>query len=337
MSEASDTPVSFPALIADIGGTNARFQLVDADGPVGDVCELVTADHETMEDAMAAALPEPDAARSAVVAAAGPITPNGLKLTNCHWNIETDRFFDATGMDELILFNDFEAQALALPFLKQDDFHELNPNGEANDRATKAVLGPGTGLGVGMLVRSGAGFVTVAGEGGHVDLGPRTAREADIWQHLEQIEGRISGEQVLCGRGMVNLYRAVCAADGVEPAFDEPSAISATGLAGSDPQAVETLHIFVTCLGRVAGDLALTSFSKGGVFIGGGIARRLLPVINEGGMLEAFLDKAPHRGLLEAMKLAVVTCPQPALLGLSGFARAAAPFAIDLEGRHWKR
>lgn len=337
MTSDTTPSVSFPALIADIGGTNARFQLVDAGGPMGDVCELVTADFDTMEDAMAAALPQPDIACSAVVAAAGPITASGLKLTNCHWNIETSRFFEATRMDELILFNDFEAQALALPFLQADDFHGLNPKALDNERATKAVLGPGTGLGVGMLVRSGAGFTTVAGEGGHVDLGPRTQREAEIWPHLDRIDGRISGEQVLCGRGMANLYRAICAADGVAPALEEPSDISAAGLAGTDPQAVETLHIFAVCLGRVAGDLALTSFSKGGVFLGGGIARRLLPIIDEGGLLEAFLDKAPHGEVLGGMKLAVVTCPQPALLGLSGFARAAAPFAVDLEGRHWKR
>ncbi|EFL89139.1 glucokinase [Ahrensia sp. R2A130] len=337
MTRNTTPPVPFPALLADIGGTNARFQLVDADGPRGDVCELVVAEHESLEAATQLVMPKDVTIKSAVLAGAGPLKPTGRQLTNSHWDIVAETFMDRTSIDNLILFNDFEAQALALPFLKPEDFHELNPQAIENERATKAVLGPGTGLGVGLLVRSGAGFTTVAGEGGHVDLGPRNEREAAIWQHLDRIDGRISGEQVLCGRGMANLYRATCVADGVTPALEKPADISEAGLDGSDPQAVETLHIFAACLGRIAGDLALTSFSKGGAYIGGGIARRLLPIIDEGGLLEAFLDKAPHRALLETMKLAVVTCPQPALLGLSGYARAAAPFAVDLEGRHWKR
>ena len=165
----------------------------------------------------------------------------------------------------------------------------LPPN---DDPMTKAVLGPGTGLGVGLLVRAGgtAGFQW-AGEGGHVDLGPRNEREVEVWKHLVPLDGRISGEQVLCGDGLVNVYRACCATDGVEPEYDQAADISVAGNAscagtkqGMDsltPKLSRRFRCSACTLGRIAGDLALTSMARGGVYIGGGIAQKILPFLKE--------------------------------------------------------
>ncbi len=165
--------------------------------------------------------------------------------------------------------------------------------------ATRVVLGPGTGLGVGALVHAGDIWVPVPGEGGHVDLGPRTPRDMAIWPNIEAGPntpgGRIEAETLISGGGMLRLYRAIARTDGKTPTLDTPEAVTRAGLAGDDQAAVETLNLFATYLGRLAGDVALTFMAKGGVFLGGGIAPRIPGVLQNGGFREAFVDKSPHR------------------------------------------
>ncbi|MEP0940487.1 MAG: glucokinase, partial [Rhizobiaceae bacterium] len=277
------THLSFPVLIGDIGGTNARFQIIGAAHAPPVIFQPVrTADFATIEQAIEqSVLANTDInPRSALIAAAGPITSNGLDLTNCHWNIMPGPFLQLASFEQLVLMNDFEAQALALPCLNAENGAVLG-GGELDiaGRSTKAVLGPGTGLGVGILVRAGGKWIPVAGEGGHVDLGPRNKREADVWAQLETIEGRISAEQAVCGDGLVNLYRACCSTDQVPVELDSPAAISVAAMGATNDQAVEALSLFCITLGRVAGDLALTSMARGGVYIGGGIAQKILPFL----------------------------------------------------------
>ena len=335
------TELLFPVLIGDIGGTNARFQIIEKAHAHPIVFEPVrTADFDTLEQAidqtvLAFTRLQP---HCALIAAAGPITEDGLDLTNCHWNIVPDQFLKLASFEQLVLMNDFEAQALALPCLSPNDGSALG-KGESDFEGeyTKAVLGPGTGLGVGLLVRAGGKWIPVAGEGGHVDLGARNDREALVWRNLETIEGRISAEQAVCGYGLVNLYTACCKADGVVARFVTPAEVSNAAMDGDSKQAVEALSLFCTVLGRVAGDLALTSMARGGVYIAGGIAQKILPFLQSSEFRSNFEDKAPHSALMAKIATIVVTHDLPALLGLAAFANDPDLYLLDLGYRNWVR
>lgn len=333
---------AFPVLLADIGGTNARFRVLESGAGDARVFDTVpVADYATIEDAILsvviAQMDEPPA--RAVIAAAGPIRVDGMDFTNSAWEVRPKAFLARTGIATLQLVNDFEAQALALPVLDGDDIEAIGPHFAPRNDRTKAVIGPGTGLGVGTLVHAGNLWVPVPGEGGHVDLGPRSEREEAIWTHLERAEGRVSGEQILSGDGLVNLYNAVCAADGREAMLHGASAVSTAALSarerGEDSEARATLDLFCILLGRVAGDLALTTFAQGGVYLAGGITARILPFLRDGGFRDAFEDKAPHRALMADIATFAITAPLPALEGLEALARNAATYRVDLERRTW--
>ena len=329
----------FPVLIGDIGGTNARFRLLHENGSAENFDPFETADHATISGAITAAIyPQcSELPKTIILAAAGPITQHGLKLTNCAWNIEPDTLLPETGVEQLILFNDFDAQALALPGFSANDVTMVGP--KSNDwsrKATKAVLGPGTGLGVAGLIWADERWVPLGGEGGHVDLGPRTKREEQIWVHLDRFEGRVSAESILSGGGLLNAYRALCLVDSAEAVFSAPAEVSVAALAETNSQAVEALSLFCACLGRVAGDLALTTMAKGGVFIGGGITSRILPFLEKSAFRHEFEDKAPHRKILASIPTCVVTTSLPALDGLTAYARAPETYLITREGRSWQ-
>jgi glucokinase len=198
------------------------------------------------------------------------------------------------------------------------------------------VLGPGTGLGVGGLVFAQHTWIPVPGEGGHVDIGPRSERDFQIWPFLEPIEGRMAGEQILCGRGIMNLYRAVCAADGVDPVLIDPAEVTTHALAESDRAAIETISLFCTYLGRVAGDMALIFMARGGVFLAGGISQKILPALMKSPFRDAFEDKAPHSALMKTIPTFAVIHPMAALSGLAAFARTPRDFGVATEGRRWR-
>jgi len=333
---------NFPILIGDIGGTNARFRVLkDHDSLPVDFPHTKTKDYASIDEAIVDVVLKEGGVqpRTVMLAAAGPITPDGLDLTNCHWNIKPTKQFDSIGVTKVILFNDFDAQAMALPHFSSDQLETIG-DAKLNDEQsvqTKAVLGPGTGLGVAALLRAGDQWVTMGGEGGHVDLGPRSAREADIWENLERFEGRVSAESIICGSGLLNLFNAICKTDSVPTKLSTPSEVSASGMESSNPQAVEALEIFCATLGRVAGDLALTTMAKGGVYLGGGIAAKILPFIAASGFRAAFEDKAHHSELLKAIPTHVVTAEVAALDGLAAFAREPELYSISLSHRMWQR
>ncbi len=296
-----------------------------------------TADFASIDDAIEAVVIEKGGARpkSAMLALAGPISGDRVPLTNCPWVVEPKKCVARFGLSEMVLLNDFEAQSLALPDLTQADLAPIG-GGEMVADGARVVLGPGTGLGAGALVPARDIWVPVPGEGGHVDLGPVSERDFAIWPHVERTGGRIGAETLLCGSGMVRLYRAVCATDGVKPELTTPREVTEAGLAGLSPQAAETLSLFAVHLGRVAGNLALVFMPTGGVFLAGGISAKIAPVLQSGGFREAFLAKWPHQRLLERMATAIVTREDAALAGIAAFARAPARFAVSLTGRRWQ-
>lgn len=326
-----------PVLIGDIGGTNARFALlIDAEAAPHEFPIVKTADFATIDEAIAATIAQaaPMRPRSTVLAVAGPVDGDEIPLTNCDWIVRPLRMLKELGLEEVVVVNDFEAQALAVAALGEEHLEQIGGEQPEPD-ASRVVLGPGTGLGVAGLVHARGIWIPVPGEGGHVDMGPRTERDFEIFPHIERIEGRISGEQMLCGRGLVNLYRAVARADKVEPRFSQPAEISSAGLSGSDRQAEEALDMFVTCLGRLAGDLALVFMSRGGVYLTGGIAQKIVPALKKGSFRAAFEDKAPHSAVLRQMPVYVITHPLAALAGLAAYARTPERFGVSIEDRHW--
>jgi glucokinase len=328
----------FPVLIGDIGGTNARFSLVPGEtGAVHRFPNVQTADFASIDDAIEAVVIDKGGAhpQSAMLALAGPISGDKVPLTNCPWVVEPKKSVARFGLTEMVLLNDFEAQSLALPELAADDLDPIGGGTTTTDGA-RVVLGPGTGLGAGALIPARDIWVPVPGEGGHIDLAPVSERDFAIWPHVERTGGRIGAETLLCGSGMVRLYRAVCATDGVAAHLATPKDVTEAGLAGTDPQAAETLSLFAVHLGRVAGNLALIFMATGGVFLAGGISARIAPVLKSGGFREAFLAKWPHQRLLERMATSIVVKEDAALTGIAAFARAPAHFAVSLTGRRWR-
>ena len=330
--------ISFPILIGDIGGTNARFAiLVDSNSEPKEFPIVQTASHATIEDAIQSTILDRTSIqpRSAVLAVAGPVDGDEIELTNCDWVVRPKEMFRSLGLSDVIVLNDFEAQALAVVALGEEHMEKII-QGEAETGGSRVVLGPGTGLGVAGLVYANQRWIPVPGEGGHVDIGPRSPRDFEVFPHIERIEGRVSGEQILCGRGLVNLYRAVARAQGAEAVLSTPAEITGAGLADGDPVSSEALTMFVTCLGRLAGDLALIFMSRGGVYLTGGIAQKIIPALKKEPFRAAFEDKAPHTQLMRHMPVYVITHPLAALAGLAAFARTPGRFGVETASRRWR-
>jgi glucokinase len=337
-TNGDETVLKFPILIGDIGGTNARFAiLVDSYAEPKDFPTVQTAQFATIDEAIQTAILDRTSIlpRSAVLAVAGPVEGDEIHLTNCNWVVRPKIMAGSLNLEDIVVLNDFEAQALSVVALGEEHMEKIGP-GASEPGAGRVVLGPGTGLGVAGLIHACHRWIPVPGEGGHMDIGPRTARDFEVFPHLERIEGRLSGEQILCGRGLVNVYRAVATADGKEPRFTTPAEITSAALEKSDAVAEEALSIFVTCLGRTAGDLALVFMSRGGVYLTGGIAQKIIPALKTGAFRAAFEDKAPHRQLMQAMPVYVITHPLGAVSGLAAYARTPSRFGVETAGRRWK-
>ncbi len=340
MSKNSENdPLIFPILIGDIGGTNARFSiLLDAFAEPRQFPTIHTADYPTIDEAIQKNVLDKTSVqpRSAILAVAGPIQGDEIPLTNCNWVVRPRALIDDLGFSDVFIVNDFEAQALAVAALPADAREPIGRI-ETNTVASRVVLGPGTGLGVAGLVHAQHMWFPVPGEGGHVDIGPRSDRDFEIFPHLVAIEGRIAAEQLLCGRGLVNIYQAVCAASGIEAQWTDPADVTAHGLSGVDKAAEETISLFVTYLGRLAGDLALIFMARGGVFLAGGISQKIIPALKKPEFRTAFEDKAPHSALMGSIPTFVVTHPQAALAGLASYARTPTDYGLTTEGRRWRR
>lgn len=337
MSVSAAPAFAFPVLIADIGGTNARFALVEAPGsPHRDLGRVETRHYADPIAAIAgfalAGLdPRP---RSLVAAIAAPIEGDRVAFTNSPWVFEPRRVIAELGFADVVVINDFEAQGLALPGLAEADVVRIGGGGE-RPGATTLVVGPGTGLGVGLLVHSRGTWIPVPGEGGHVTFAPQGARETALVGHVGRAVGRVTAEHLLSGAGLVRLDAAIRAVDGLPAGPTGAAEVTDAAFAG-DPVAVEVMAHFATALGRFAGDMALVSLPHGGVHIGGGIPPRILPFLVDGRFRAAFEDKAPYREMMAGFSTRVIVHPVPAFLGLAAFAGRPDLYAVKLDGRRWR-
>ncbi|MFP8779536.1 glucokinase [Hydrogenophaga sp. RWCD_12] len=316
-------------LLADIGGTNARFAWQAAPGaPITDVRVLPGAQYPTLQAAMHAYLDGlgRGAPASVAIAIANPITGDMVRMTNHDWAFSQSAVKAEFGLHNLRLLNDFTALALALPDLPADELRQVG-GGEAVPGVAMGLVGAGTGLGVSGLLPDGfGGWVPLEGEGGHVTLPATTARERTVMDGLIRRYGHASAERVCCGQGLVDTCAILCEADGVTAhGLDSAKAVSEAALQAGHPQALEAMNLFCAMLGSVAGNLALTLGARGGVYVGGGIVPRLGAWFDTSPFRARFEQKGRFTGLLQGMPVWVITSPQsPALLGA---ARA-------LDGRH---
>ncbi len=311
----------FPALLGDVGGTHARWAWQPSPGAAPQqVRILACSDFAAIDSCIAhylglECLPAP---RRAAFGIATAITGDEVRMTNHPWRFSTSGLRAALGVERLVVLNDFEALAQAVPGLGADDLRAVG-GGQASASANKAVIGPGTGLGVSGLVADGRGaWLAVVGEGGHATLAASNAREASLLAVMRERFAHVSAERALSGPGLANLYEAVCLLDGETAATLEPAAVMRRALAsgaGHDTQCHEALKTFAALLGNVAGNLALTLGARGGVYIGGGIVPRLGTYFDGLPFRARFEDKGRFRGYLEAIPTWVITAETPALLG----------------------
>jgi glucokinase len=315
-----------PILLADIGGTHARFAWQARSGaPLESVQVLHCKDYAGLAEAVQHWLKINDlpAPGKAALALACPVRSDHVQLTNNSWSFSIQALQATLGLQKLIVVNDFTALALALPLLDPANLLQLggDPQAPFAQREPVALLGAGTGLGVsGLLPNPQGGWTALSGEGGHCSLACHDDQQFRVWSVLKERYGHVSGEHVLSGQGIVNIHSSLRFLNmGYWPSSElSSSEITTLALSQSDPLAVQTLHLFCNWLGSVAGDLALTLGAIGGVFIGGGIPPRLKEFLGPSGFRASFESKGRYSTYLSTIPVWLIDAPtSPALKGVA--------------------
>lgn len=308
------------ALLADIGGTNARFALLDGSG-IGPVEHIRVADYATVSDAIAAFLSQRAAKSSthaAILAIAGPIANNRVTMTNSRWTIDAGDLQKSFGFRVVHLLNDFEAIAWALPALGSSDLFSMGAQHPMSGAPMLAV-GPGTGFGVSCLVPRGATSFAIMTEAGHATLPAVSEREARIIDHLRQRFGHVSIERALSGPGLVNLYEALAAIDRVQVPNRDAASVTQAALDGSCGVSRAALGMFCSLLGTVSGDLALTFGARGGVYVAGGIVPRFVDLLARSDFRKRFESKGRFESYLREIPVRIIVRPDASFVGLEAF------------------
>lgn len=310
---------TYPRLVGDIGGTNARFAWVDRPGAVpADVATYAAAGFPTLLDAMKRYLAEhgKPSPHWCAIGIANPVVGDRVQMTNHHWSFSISEVQRDLGVARFLVVNDFTALALSLPLLGPDDLRQVGGRAPVAG-APCGLIGPGTGLGVSGLLPTldGNDAIPLNGEGGHVSLPAADDREAAVIAQLRGRFGHVSAERAVSGPGLVNLYLAVCALDRATPRPLEAAEVARQAICGDDPQCREALALFCGFLGCVAGNLALTLGARGGMFIGGGIVPKLGDAFVQSPFRERFDSKGRFRDYLSAIPVYVVQAAAPGLLG----------------------
>jgi glucokinase len=308
-------------LIGDIGGTNARFALADADTPAfSRELTLSCTDFETAEEAMASYLEQVGAQPPSAIclAVAGAVVGGRVRFTNNHWRLDRSELVARFSTDKVTLLNDFEAIAYSVPFLKDDDcvtagllpMHDLN-----RGDFTVGIIGPGTGLGAAALLCRGGRLMPIAGEGGHLGFAPETQLQMDVLLQLREQFDRVSDERLVSGPGLENVYTALRKLHGDQPVRLSAARIFECAATNCDARATEALQLFFEVLGQVAGNLALTLLATDGIFIAGGIVKRKPDLLANSRFRAGFEGKGRYRSLMEQIPTQIIMHPQPGLLG----------------------
>ena len=299
-------------VVADIGGTHARFALADRALALDERRVFASREFTAQDVLIDAYLATLDERPSGIaIAVAGPVADGRADLTNAAIRFDARSLTRRYG--EALLVNDFVAASLGVTHVPTAQLHRI---GAAEPRvATKAVIGPGTGLGMGILVPDHGDFRALPSEGGHGDFASTDPLEHEIYQQLAATHGFVCWETVLCGPGIVNLYSAVCAVWGTRPVHDDPAAITAHAADARDPVCHQTLELFCNLLGTAAGNLALTVCAEGGVYLCGGIVPGILAQLSASHFRRRFETRGPLSDYARRIATTAVTSDALGLVG----------------------
>ncbi|MCL2899199.1 glucokinase [Brenneria tiliae] len=318
------------ALVGDVGGTNARLALCALEsGEISGNRHYAVADHDSLEAVIRLFLAEHPAlnVKQGCIAIACPVAGDWVAMTNHHWAFSIIEQTRSLNFDRLDIINDFTAVSMAIPTLKANDVIQFGGKLALADKPI-AVYGAGTGLGVAHLLPVDGQWISVPGEGGHVDFAPNSEEESLILPILRAEFGHVSAERVLSGSGLVNLYRAIVLADGGTPQALTPKDVSEKALQNRCADCRRALSLFCALLGRFGGNLALTLGTFGGVYIAGGIVPRFLDFFLESGFRAAFEDKGRFKDYLADIPVFLITHPHPGLLGAGAWLRQASGYRL---------
>jgi glucokinase len=308
---------SYPRLLGDVGGTNARFGVQEAPGSPPSRVRAYPTDTPTFAEAVRRYVNDENlhGVRLGAVGIANPVAGDRVRMTNHTWSFSIKELREELGFEQLLVLNDFQALALSLPLLTDNDKQQVG--GVAPEPGEPlALIGPGTGLGMSGLFRTPGGFdLAIDGEGGHATLPAGNDDEERVIAHLRARFGHVSAERALSGTGLEHLYEALREIEGL-PLHMPDNEITARASAGSDPTSVRTVAMFCALLGSVAGNLALTLGARGGVYIGGGIVPKLGSLFVESDFRARFEDKGRMSDYLRPIPVYVIMADvSPALMG----------------------
>jgi glucokinase len=317
------TPFDSPRLIADIGGTYARFALETAPGHFEHTASLRCADHADFHAAVRAYLATVSTGhiQHAAIAIANPVEGDQVRMTNYHWQFSIEQMRQRLQFDTLMVVNDFTALAMALPRLAPHQRRQVG-GGAARERSVIGILGSGSGLGVSGLIPANEGWIALGTEGGHTSFAPRDAREQAILAYaLTQFE-HVSFERLLSGPGIELIHRALRLRAGQPAGELAAPEITRRGLDGSDAVCAETLAAFCAMLGTAAANLAVTLGAMGGIYIGGGIVPRLGEYFDRSPFRARFEDKGRFSDYVKAIPTFVITAEHATFVGASAILAA---------------
>ena len=303
-------------LVADIGGTNARFAFADAEThAISETQNFRAEDFETVTAAAHAFLEATgEKPKVACFAVAGPVGADEFLFTNSHWKFRPNEIRSALNLSRFLPVNDFYALASSIRHLPNDYFVKVK-DGPGYASAPALVIGPGTGLGQALIAPFGEKHRIVSTEGGHVLFAPRTEDEIAVMRLIAQEHPRVSVERLLSGRGLVNIHRALCTISDMQRISLRADEITAAALVGAYPIAVKAVDMFCAILGRVAGDAVLATGARGGVILGGGILPKIQTLFLKSAFVERFVDKGRMRDYVDAAPVRLIIKEGAALIG----------------------
>ena len=319
-------------LVGDIGGTKTLLGFCEPLSPrpiIHHVQRFSTLDYHSLEDLLSVFLRTSSnvlTLEAAILGVAGPVRNNASALTNVPWHVDASQLSKEFRIPEVYVLNDLVAMGYAVPVLSSDELSIVHA-GRPDPNGNNALIAPGTGFGEITLVRVGDQLIPVASEAGHADFAARTPLEKNLLEFLKSKSDRISNEHVLSGPGLTSIHQfthsdAACAVVGqVKKPKDFPAAIIETALAKGCKYCVNALNLFVGALGAEAGNHGLRSLATAGIYIGGGMASRILPALRSPIFLNAFREKRQLEELVTSMPITVITTPYPVLIGASVVAR----------------
>jgi glucokinase len=313
----------YPFLVADIGGTNARFSLVTGRDEKGyqfsQSRDLATTQYPSFEACVRVYLDglEGQQPQRACLAVAGPVADDVVRLTNVNWEFSIEAARQSLGFESMYVLNDFAALACSVPHLSGDDCIEI-VSGEALENAPKAIVGPGTGLGVAALVRALDRWIPVPGEGGHVTYAAQTAREHQLAERLQPC-GYLCAQHLISGLGLVTLYNTLADLDGLPQRVTAASEVSTRAFELNEALALEAMNIFCDGVGTLVGNSVVTYVAKGGVYLGGGILPRMVEFFRQSGFERRMKERGALTGFMQSVPVYLIVHKYPALIGAAAW------------------